>query len=445
VEKMKAPTASDNPAEAEPTTLAEPTKPRTRKQHPSRNFDDTDITKAIEQQVRRTQVWDTPGLYLMVDPPGPKHHRGLQRWMFRFTRPGTGRVTEIGIGHWPLVKLDQARAAVLDHRHWLRKGIDPQRVTQEAQQQTITFAEAGDKFIETRKRKGWTPSSLRAAKYHIHQHGKSLLREAVAAVTRVQVADALTPLYDKHRKQALRVLATWRQVFDNARFEGWRNFENPALWKGMHENRFGFKAAKRHHPWMPFEAVPEFMKALRQQQEVAARALEFLILTATRTSETLRAQWSEFGDLQNQTWAIPAERMKGRKEHRVPLSSRLLELLNQQRNSVNGSPYVFPRDGRNDNPLPEASLRVLLREMDIKFTVHGFRASFRNWAARTHRQDRDLGEMSLAHKVKREVEAAYWHEDMLAERRPIMQAWADYCGETIFLASSISLVMGDQL
>jgi hypothetical protein len=137
---------------------------------------------------------------------------------------------------------------VLDHRHWLRKGIDPQRVKQVAQDQTITFAEAGDKFIETRKR--WTPGSLRAAKYHIHQHGKLLLREAVATVTRVQVADALAPLFEEHPKQGLRVLATWRRVFDNARFEGWRNFENPALWKGMHENRFGFKAVKRHDPAM---------------------------------------------------------------------------------------------------------------------------------------------------------------------------------------------------
>jgi integrase len=324
------------------------------------------------------------------------------------------------------VKLDQARAAVLDHRHWLRKGIDPQRVTQEAQQQTITFAEAGDKWIETRKRKGWTPSSLRTAKYHIHQHGKSLLHEAVATVTRVQVANALDPLFKEHKKQVPRVLATWRQMFDNARFEGWRNFENPALWKGMHENRFGFKAAKRHHPSMPFEAVPGFMKALRQQQEVAARALEFLILTTTRTSETLRAQWSEF-DLQKQTWAIPAERMKARKVHSVPLCGRLLELLNQQRNSANDSPYVFPRKGRNDKPLSEKAMYLLLCKMDVKFTVHGFRSSFRNWAGRT-RQDRDLAEMCLAHKVKGAVEAAYWHEDMLAERRPIMDAWSQHCG-----------------
>jgi integrase len=424
VEKMKAPTASDNPAEAEPVSL--PTKKR--KSRPSRDFDDSDIRRAIEQQVRRTWVWDTDtggpgGLYLMVDPPGWKHPKGLARWMFRYTSPDTHRVTEKGIGHWPLVKLDQARAAADGHRHFLRNGIDPQRVKQVAQGQTTTFQQAGDAYIETRK--DLTPSSLRATKFHIHHHGKLLLREGVGNISRVQVEKALTPLWNEHPKQALRVLATWRLVFDFARYKGWRAVENPALWKGMHVNRFRFKPEKRHHPSLPFEVVPKFMKALRQQQEVAAKALEFLILTATRTSETLGAQWSEF-DLQKQIWTVAAKRMKGRREHRVPLSSRAMELLAVQRNSVNG-PYVFPRKSRNDKPLPERALDVLLKK-NVKFTVHGFRSSFRNWAGRTHRQDRDLAEMSLAHKVKGEVEAAYWHEDMLAEKRPIMQAWADYCG-----------------
>jgi integrase len=344
--------------------------------------------------------------------------------MFRYTSPDTHRVTEIGIGHWPLVKLDQARAAADGHRHFLRNGIDPQRVKQVAQKQTTTFQQAGDAWITSRQ--DLTQSSLRAVKLHIHHHGKLLLRKAVATINRVDVEQALNPLWETHKPQALRTLAVWRQVFDFARYKGWRNFENPALWKGAHVNRFRFKPETRHHRAMPFEAVPGFMKLLRQQQEVAARALEFLILTATRTGETLEAQWLEF-DLQKQIWTVPAKRMKGRKVHRVPLCGRLLELLNQQRNSGNDSPYVFSREGRNDKPLSERAMYLLLRKMDIKFTVHGFRSSFRNWAGRT-RQDRDLAEMCLAHKVKGAVEAAYWHEDMLDERKPIMDAWAAHCG-----------------
>jgi integrase len=436
---MNAPTTSDNPAEADPAALAEPeplpTKSageaaaKKRKPRPSGDFDESDIRKAIEQQVRRTWVWDTDtggpgGLYLMYDPPGWRHPKGLARWMFRYTSPATHRVTESGIGHWPRVQLEQARVAVQGHRHFLRQGLDPQQVRRISRGQTTTFQQAGDAYIETRK--DWTPSSLRAAKFQIHHHGKSLLREGVGNITRVQVEEALNPLCTTYPKQALRVLATWRLVFDFARYKGWRVVENPSLWKGMHVNRFRFRPEKKHHQAMPYAQVPEFIKALRQQHDAVARALEFCILTATRTGETLGMQWTEIV-WDQKIWIIPGERMKGRKEHRVPLCGRLMELLALQRNSANGSPYVFPREGRKVEPLPERAMYRLLRKMDIKFAVHGFRASSRNWAGRT-RQDRDLAEMCLAHKVKGEVEAAYWHEDMLAERRPIMDAWSQHCG-----------------
>jgi integrase len=374
---------------------------------------------------------------VVVDPPGWKNPKGLARWMFRYTSPATHRVTEIAIKPerptsparkppWPLVTLEQARAAVLDYRYHLRRGEDPQQVKHISRGQTTTFQEAGDAYIETRK--DWTPSSLRAAKFQIHHHGKSLLREGVGNITRIQVEEALNPLCTTYPKQALRVLATWRLIFDFARYKGWRVVENPALWKGMHVNRFRFKPEKIHHPAMSYEQVPEFMKAFRQQQgETVARALEVCVLTATRTAETLGAQWNEI-DWGQKVWVIPSKRIKGRKEHRVPLCGRLMELLTLQRNSANGSPYVFPRKGRNDEPLPERAMYLLLRKMDVKSTVHGFRSSFSDWAYDNTDYAEGIIEGCLAHQVGNATRRAYRRQDALAKRRALMQAWADFCG-----------------
>jgi integrase len=178
---------------------------------------------------------------------------------------------------------------------------------------------------------------------------------------------------------------------------------------------------------MPYEQLPQLIRDLREHQGKAtwAVALEFLILTVARTSEVLKAQWSEV-DFQNQLWTVPKVRMKAGKEHVVPLSNRAMELLRHQQGVSNGSQYIFT--GYSDKPLANKTMLHSLRGMCIKDSVHGFRSTFRDWAGDTTTFQREIIEECLAHRVGGEVERAYRRTTALEKRKSILQAWADYCG-----------------
>jgi integrase len=222
----------------------------------------------------------------------------------------------------------------------------------------------------------------------------------------------------------------WSRVLDYAKAKGMRTGDNPADWRGNMEYRFARLRAKDHghHPALPYEQMPEFMKELRQRQ-IKGRAttcLEFTILTCARTSEVLGMQWPEV-DWEKRTWTVPKERMKAGKEHVVPLSDRAIEIL-KQRHVFGGqltTEYVFV--GYNRTRLAERSLRAVLHYMEVKYTVHGFRSTFRDWAGDTTHFVREHVEECLAHQVGNDVERAYRRATALEKRRAIMTAWASYC------------------
>ena len=213
-----------------------------------------------------------------------------------------------------------------------------------------------------------------------------------------------------------------------AKVRGYREGENPAQWRGRIDQLFPAKGKVRkvqHHRALPYADVPAFMKQLREQAGLSARALELLILTATRTSETLCATWNEF-DRNAAVWTIPGSRMKASEDHRVPLSSPAVELL-KVLTEFRVNEFVFPgmKPGR---PLSQMSLLMLLRRMGYEdVTVHGFRSSFRDWAAERTSFPGEVAELALAHAVPNAVEAAYRRGDLLEKRRPLMEVWAEYC------------------
>jgi integrase len=209
---------------------------------------------------------------------------------------------------------------------------------------------------------------------------------------------------------------------------GYRAGENPARWNGHLDHLLPARSKVRrvkHHAALPYLEVGAFMAELRKRADIAALALQFVILTAVRTGEALGATWDEV-DLDTMLWTIPAERMKGGKEHRVPLSAPALAILKQQAEARIGD-YVFP-GGKQGRPLSQMALLMLLRRMGRNaITVHGFRSSFRDWTADRTNFPREVAEMALAHAVSNAVEAAYRRGNLFEKRRRLMDAWADYC------------------
>jgi integrase len=257
----------------------------------------------------------------------------------------------------------------------------------------------------------------------LRDHAKKLLPEAVGIITPQNVTDTFTPLLNRAPAQARRALAMWERVFDFARKRGYRTWDNPAKWKGVQEYEFPPqpRGERKHHAKIEHGEMREFLRKLRTHRGTGPNALEFLILTATRNSEVCGARWEEFvGDV----WTIPASRTKQRREHRIPLSTRAIALVESQREHSNGSPYVFT--GYSQEPLAERTMYKLLREIDPHATVHGFRSSFRDWCGDETNAAEETAEQSLAHRAGDGVKIAYRRKDALAKRRVIMEEWAAY-------------------
>jgi integrase len=262
----------------------------------------------------------------------------------------------------------------------------------------------------------------------LHLHGGPIANKPVKDITPDVVQSALTELWAKYPLQGRRALSAWERVLDFARAKGWRQGDNPASWRGCHQYRFARvrETDRKHWDALPYEMMPEFMKALRRKQarSIGAVCLEFVILTASRSGEAFGMTWSEI-DWDKQTWTIPASRMKAGREQVVPLCARAMELLTLQRQRSNGSGFVF--EGYNGTRMADVSMRSVLSYMQVKTSVHGFRSTFRDWAGdKTHFQ-REHVEACLAHRVGNSVEQAYRRSDALDKRREILTAWSAFC------------------
>ena len=364
---------------------------------------------------------DGYGLYLKVTDSGARS------WIFRFKTGG--RTRDMGLGPYPEISLAEAREKAADARKLTRQGFDPieARKADGMASKGMTFDKAAAAYIQAHKA-GWR--GARTA----HRWQSELERYAypafgkrdVATVAVDDVLRVLAPIWATKNETASKVRERIEAVLDWAGAKGYRTGVNPAMWRGNLKHLLPARAkvhTVQHHPALPWQELPAFMADLRGRDALAGRALEVTILTACRTSEVLNADRSELnGDL----WVIPAKRMKGQKEHRVPLSTQACTIISSLP-CLAGSGYVFPghRDGR---PLSGMAMEMLLRRMGRdNITVHGFRSTFRDWAADATDFPREISELCLAHEVGSEVERAYRRSDLLFKRRELMQTWADYC------------------
>lgn len=364
------------------------------------------------------QHHDGAGLYLEIAKSGAK------RWTYIF-RFG-GKRCQKGFGVVPEVSLQQARAKRLEAEAMIREGINPIHAGKDVapDQVPATFGAVALDYIASQEA-GWkNPKHRQQWPNTLRTYAKSIWDSPIHEIGVTDVQNILKPIWHKKAETAKRVRGRIEKVLGAATVLGLRSGHNPAAWGGNLEHLLGKqrKGPKRHQPAMPYADVPPFLTALRGQQGTAAQALELLIHTATRTSEVLKARWSEF-DLANQVWTIPAERMKAGKVHRVPLTPQVMKLLEGLPRQQS---FLFPGQSKG-KPLSNMAMLMLLRRMEIEdVTIHGFRSSFRDWCGECTNEPREIAEMALAHEVGNEVERAYCRGDALDKRRKLMEQWSDY-------------------
>ena len=379
----------------------------------------------ISRELKPGMYTDGGGLYLQVTGAGA---------FIRYSLHGKAR--EMGLGSLSAVSLADARAKASECRRLRQDGVDPIEARKAQRQQaaldaakTLTFKEAAANYIASHKA-GW-----RNAK-HASQWANTLATyaEPVLGKLSIQVIDTnlvqkvLQPIWKSKPETASRVRGRIEAILDWAKVQGLRQGENPARWRGHLDHLLPAKAKVRrvkHHAALPYAELPDFIVGLREQEGVAARALEFTILTAARAGETIGAVRNEV-NTSDKVWTVPADRMKASKEHRVPLSSRALAIL-RDNDDVQNSEYLFP-GGKAGKPLSNMAMTEVLRRIrrgDI--TVHGFRSTFRDWAAERTNFPNEVVEMALAHAVGDKVEAAYRRGDLFDKRRRLMGEWATFC------------------
>lgn len=360
---------------------------------------------------------DGGGLYLVVDD------KGNRRWCFMYVR--TGRRVEMGLGSAADVPLATARDLAAGHREALAKGLDPRR-EREKSRTVPTFGECADKLIAKLRPGMRSPKHLAQWTMTLSDAYCKTLRPI--PVDRVTVSDVLavvSPVWLTVPETASRLRGRIERVLDVARVDGHRAGENPARWKGHLQLMLPRqRAGKRHHEAMDWRDVPEFVGRLRTVEAVSALCLEFVILTAVRTGEAIAAEWREI-DREARIWTIPAKRMKIKSggDHRVPLSDRAMQILDELRPLSDRWPFPGHKRGTH---LSNMAMLVLLRRMKAPVTVHGFRSSFRDWAGDATDHPREVVEAALAHAVGNAVEQAYRRSDALAKRRRLMDDWAAF-------------------
>lgn len=372
---------------------------------------------------------DGAGLWLQVSPSGSKS------WIFRYTRASKQR--EMGLGPLHTVTLSEARTRAKECRLKLLDEIDPLDARKSLKQaqalergRAMTFDQCAAAYIAAH-RGGWKNAK------HASQWENTLATYATPTIGALPVADVdtalvvkvLSPIWQNKTETATRLRGRIESILDWATVSKYRQGENPARWRGHLQNLLANpnKVAKvEHHPALPWQEVGSFMGDLRTRDGIAARAVEFAILTACRSGEVRGAKWSEI-DLDAALWTIPAERMKAGREHRVPLSSAALGLLGSMEKLGD---TVFP-GRKEESSLSDMSLTAVLRRMDRQdITVHGFRSTFRDWCAESVENSfpREVCEHALAHSLPDKVEAAYRRGDLFDKRVKLMEVWAVFCG-----------------
>lgn len=382
---------------------------------------------------------DGNNLYLQVN------RQGARSWVFRYMSNGKAR--GMGLGPVDTVSLAEARQAALEARKLLLAGADPieqKRAHKAAQADTITFWEAAKAYIKTHK-SAWR-NEKHAAQWEstLRVYAKPILgNRDVQGIEPGHVLRVIKPIWETKRETASRVRGRIESVLDWATANKYREGDNPARWKGNLAHSLPRRAnitIEKHFPALHFGEVAAFMADLQNQQGTSARALEFAILTASRSKPVRLAKWNEI-DLTAKLWTAPAENMKAGRTHTVPLSDRAVAILKKLA-ETSESDFIFPST-KPRKGLSDMAMTVLIRRMhkaslavgekgytdrDGKIiTVHGFRSSFRDWASEQTAFASEVCEMALAHVVSNKVEAAYRRGDLVEKRRRLMDEWSRYC------------------
>jgi integrase len=387
---------------------------------------------AVQRANRPGRYGDGDGLYLQVGPAGTKS------WFFRYRLPGSvssnGKPLsrEMGLGSLATFTLAEARERAREQRRLVAAGIDPiAERDKTAARQSITFAQALERYM---RRQGWRNAKHRQQwASSVRNYAKSIISLDVAAIERRQVLAILEPIWWSKNETANRVRGRIEIVLDWAKAHQYRDGENPARYKGNLEIALATRSKVRkveHHAALPHSDLPAFMQALSAQPGLAAQALGFTILTAARTNETIGARWSEI-DLTGRVWTVPADRSKGGREHRVPLSDQALAILSALHKPLGTAAepdaFVFPGHRPQRGLSNMAMLKTLQRMGRADVTTHGFRSTFRVWAAEATEFPREVAEAALAHAIADKTEAAYQRSTFFDKRRRMMAAWGDFC------------------
>lgn len=368
---------------------------------------------------------DGGGLYLRVRKSGTKS------WLYIGMLNGKRR--EIGLGSALDVSLAAARKKATDLRAAQLAGIDPAEARKQANaiaQRIPTFGEMATDLIDgieggfsnEKHRKQWRST--------ITTYAATIIDKPVDQVTATDIVALLQPIWLEKAETASRVRQRIERILDGATVKGHRSGDNPARLKGNLEFLLPRKTKGEagHHEAMPFAQVADFMVKLRKRPAVTARALEFAILTAARTGEVIGMRWEEV-DLDQATWTVPADRMKAKRAHTVPLSDAALTILRGLR-TAEPEPRDLVFEAPKGRALSNMAMLALLKRMEVPVTVHGFRSTFRDWAGdMTNFAQQDI-EMALAHTIQSKTERAYRRGDALEKRREMMRAWAEFCKGT---------------
>ena len=344
-------------------------------------------------------------------------------WTFRYELHGRRR--EMGLGPLHTVSLGEARNKARSLRQQLLDGVDPLTAKQEqAEQQRLaaakqmTFGACVEAYLQTHDA-SWSNKHRHQWRMTLTEYCRSISGLPVQAIDTDLVLRVLTPLWKTRTETAKRLRGRIERVLSWAKGRGLRTGENPARWQGHLDEMLASpsKAAPvQHLAALPFGHLPAFMAELCARDSLSARALEFTILTVARAGETIGATWDEIDVLKAKTWTIAASRMKGRREHRVPLPDRAVDILR-----------TLPRRSERVFPLGDMAMLRLLRAMRPGTTVHGFRSTFRDWTAERTNYANHVVEQALAHTIGDAVERAYRRGDLFDKRRKLMDAWAAYC------------------
>lgn len=365
---------------------------------------------------------DGDGLYLVVDASGAK------RWLFLFR--WQGKLKEMGLGGLSTVSLADARDRAGEARRVLKSGQNPieqRRLARAEPEAAVTFGAFADQVVadlshgfRNEKHKAQWTSTLAS-------YAASLRPMPVDAIATTEVLAVLTPIWRSKAETASRLRGRIERILDAAKAKGLRTGENPARWRGHLDKLLParHRLTRGHHAALSFPEVPAFVAELRKREAVAAMALEFCILNASRSGEVLGARWDEI-DRETRIWTIAPARMKAGREHRVPLTERALAILDRAE-TIRSSEYVFPGQKRG-RPLSMMAMEMQLRRMKVPVTVHGFRSSFRDWAGECTNVPREIAEMALAHVVGDATERAYRRGDALEKRRTLLEEWSQFCG-----------------